>query len=184
MYGIDFAYAGTRVQGTIVRIRETNEPVYVHIIGRDGNCLVSLVETLTVHIAVHLDELNLQPISLGYVNTAGQATYFQRIPKRKDWKQGLRAENCLSSGRRLFDFPMESFRQAVKNEYPNYKRALEGIKTKSSKTKTIAFHRSWAVTSNRELLYKNHLYVGDIVDDQPVLHPSYAYLKEFLAEVV
>src|SRR3546814_1597102 len=47
MYGKDYNYARTRIEGTIVRIRKTNEPVHVQNVSRaNGVCSVSLINDI------------------------------------------------------------------------------------------------------------------------------------------
>ena len=190
MYGQDYAYANTRIMGTIVRVAATNEPVYVTAVGA-GVCSVGLICDMQNQFHIRLDDLNLKPLRLGYVNTAGEATYLQRIPKRKDWKQGLRRENCMSSGRELFNFPMESLRDCVLSNYPLYKRAIQASMQEKSartgkigRTKCIAFHRNWAISGGEVLLYKDHLQVGHIVDGKYELLSQFTYLKESLEEII
>lgn len=194
MYGKDFAYANTRIQNSVVRILKTGDPVIVNIVGVNGACSVTNVEDLdnrdldgdNKSFVCHLDDLNLEPVPLGYVNNGGVAIYLQRIPVRRGpGNQGLTTNNCVSSGERLFRFPNKSLKQCILGKYPLFEKALEESRalTKVGKQKIIAFNRYWAVGGD-VLFYKNHLAVGYIKDSKPVLSSQYTYLKEALSELV
>src|SRR3546814_19898112 len=75
MYGKDYNYARTRIEGTIVRIRKTNEPVDVQNVSRaNGVCSVSLINDIDGDVFLTtLDDLHVEPVPLGYVNTDGNA---------------------------------------------------------------------------------------------------------------
>lgn len=188
MYGKDYNYARSRIEGTIVRIQETNVPVLVRHVDRDsGICSVSKLLDIDIDESfVNLDDLNVEPVPLGFVNYAGDAIYLQRIPNRRGpGNQGLNERNCASSGARLWAFPNKCLHQCIMNEYPSFEKACEESlqKTRRGKYKTIAFHRHWAV-SNNNLMYKNRLLVGSIIDGVPTLEAKFGYLKEALEEAI
>lgn len=192
MYGNDYAYAETRIQGTILRVAKGGEPVYVHHVLPNGHCLVVHIDQDFNDpgnvIQVNLDDLDLRPVPLGYVNCAGDATYLMRIPLRRDWKQGLRRENCWSSGRSLGDIPMKDVKNCIMGRYPSFRKAVKDVRVGVSRgrKKTIAWHRHWAVNTDGSVFYKNHEPVGvvDFETGKVSLHPSYSYLKEALQETV
>jgi hypothetical protein len=188
MYGKDYNYARTRIEGTIVRIRKTNEPVHVQNVSRqNGICSVSLITDADGKMfPTNLDDLNVEPVPLGYVNNGGNAFYLQRIPNRRGPNnQGLNVRNCMSSGPLLFEFPTKSLRQCIIGEYPKFDRAYEesNTKNKNGRYKIIAFHRHWAI-KNGVLMYKNKLEVGVVKDGKAILSDKFHYLKEALEEAV
>lgn len=189
MYGKDFGYASTRILGTIVRLIKDGSPVYVQHVSPEGICMVIPIEKewmLENAIRVHVDDLDYKPVRLGYVNCGGEATYIQRIPMRRDWKQGLRQENCTTSGRRLFAIPMGDVKNCIINRYPTYAAAWKSVKPKPrGRHKTLAWHRHWAVNTAGEVFYKNYEFVGRVNERGiPELISQYAYLKEALAETM
>jgi hypothetical protein len=188
MYSNDYEYARTRLEGTIVRELKTGEPVYVHSISQEGVCLVAYLKNGDLGLAdshIHLDDINCKPVPLGYVNTHTRATYLMRMPLRRDWKQGLRAANCLSSGRNVFNICNKALRNCIKNEYPSFKEVVaELIGTQHRGMKIKAFHRHWAISSNGLLLYRNLQEVGIISRGKPLLKTQFNYLKESLSEIV
>lgn len=188
MYGKDYPYAQTRIQGTVLRIFKSGEPVYVYHVDAAGNCHVIPIEKdwndMANAVIVHVDDLDMHPVPLGYVNCAGEATYLMRIPMRRDWKQGLRQENCFSSGRRFSQIPMKDVKQCIINKYPSFERALKDVNTGVSKgkVKLIAWNRHWAVNTLGQVFYKNREPVGEIKNDKVSLFSDYTYLKEVLQE--
>lgn len=199
MYGKDYEYARTRLEGTIVRNAIDNEPLLVHAILNDGNCKVRFLKDMEGETIfdgfwpggyVRLSDLNLKPVPLGFVNSNGIASYLSRIPMRKDWKQGLRGANCGSTNLRLDRIKAQDFRNCVLGDFPKFKTALEQVQNKPTTragNKVIAFHRHWALASCQGkifLYYKGTSIVGTVIDGQPVLDPSYTHLTEYLKEVV
>lgn len=188
MYGKDYVYAQTRIQGTILRLLETGEPVYVMHVTAAGTCTCIPIEKDWNNPAegqkCHVDQLDMHPVPLGYVNCAGDATYLMRIPMRRDWKQGLRQENCWSSGRHFSDIPMKDIKNCIMNKYPTFNRAIKDVQngTARGRQKTIAWHRNWAIRTDGIVLYKNNEAVGNLKDDGVELTSSYWYLKEALQE--
>lgn len=192
MYGKDFAYASTRITNTIVRVLATNEPVLVLAVNRhSGACTLEYLVTpdgQDKRFILHMDELNVQPVRLGYVNLSGQAFYLERSPIRHGPNnQGLNRENCNSSRYRIFDFPVEALRYCIMGIYPSYKKAVAGTAKpkRNGDPKTIAFNRHWAVRGGKTLLYRWDREVGSInKDGLPELSPSFSYLNECLAELL
>lgn len=186
MYGKDYGYAGTRITGTIVRLLKDGEPVLVANVLNNGICLVSKICKINDIQEVHLDELDLTPVKLGYINCAGQAAYLMRIPiRRGPNNQGLRAENSMcNNGRRLFGLPMDALRNCILGKYPSFEKArTSSAVAKDGEVKCIAFDRHWAI-HGKFLMYKNNLVVGSIEGKKPVLQDRFKHLAESLAEVV
>lgn len=185
MYGKDYAYADTRLTGTIVRIAKDGEPVFVNAVFNNGICSVTPIGKLNRdNKEVHLDELDLTPVKLGYINCAGQAAYLMRVPVRRGpGNQGLREGNSkCSNGRRLSNLPMDALRNCILGKYPTFEKARVSSSIKKDEpVKTIAFNRHWAV-QGKLLLYKNNLVVGRIEGKNPVLDDRYKHLKESLSE--
>lgn len=189
MYGDDYEYARTRLENTIVRDNK-GEPLYIHRLEHGGECLVGYLKEgnlMEKIVRINLELINCKPVPLGYVNTAGKATYLMRIPMRKDWKQGLRAANCASSAEPIFEMCNKALANCIKGVYPTFKSTLTEI-TKSPKIgrsyKIIAFHRHWALSGDGSVLYRNNLVVGKLVEGSIVLNDSFNYLRESLNEVV
>lgn len=83
-------YAQSRLMDTVVRVN--GNPVIVV-----GIADLAHIEVQTLiksrRKTVTMQDLDLEPVELGYVNYNGCAIYASRKPKRQDWRQGLRYEN-------------------------------------------------------------------------------------------
>lgn len=194
MYKQDFEYAGTRLAGTIVRILKSDEPVYVEFVTRDGLCQVCKITEMEKmdhkSMAIHLDDLNTEPVKLGYVNHAGKAVYVMRIPVRRGPNnQGLRRENSTCSGGRSIDqIPKDALRNCIIGRYPTYIKARDSVLTNNDGkavvlNKSIAFDRHWSIHKDY-LVYKDNI-VGKCYHNKkrPVLDPGFKYLQEALDEI-
>lgn len=177
MYGKDWEYANSRLQGTIVRIGE--EPVFVHQIDHKCSAQVALLKDIYNDFQVDMNELNLVPVPLGMCNFDNQVSYLSRIPMRRDWRQGLRRENFTSSNINHALVPPEVLGQVIVGIYPTLKEALERM----GKGLSTAFHRHWAIQKDKTLMYKRDI-VGLVNNGVLMLDREYQYLAEALEEVV
>lgn len=123
---------------------------------------------------------------LGYVNTPRKAMYAMRKPARM-WKQGLPVRAIAYKGRGLPGGPgMDLLARCLDNNYPTLEQALGMFKStnpfKPDIPDSVAFHRSWAVSRDGGLLYKETR-VGEI-GDAPMLDDKYVWLAECLKETI
>lgn len=183
MYGEDWSYAKTRLEGTWVKYNK--EPVFVERIDGCNNCMVIPMTKTGEYgreVIVNMDDLDLCPFSLGYANFGDVALYVSRQPMRRDWKQGLRVENIVvtANGETTTRFRVRSsgFYSMFMNEYPSFKKALE----KSKALGSCAWHKHWCVTAGQIVCYKHGEVVGSIVKGSVVLDKGFEYLKESLQE--
>lgn len=176
MYGDDWMYASTRLNGTVVRVGV--EPVVVNEVR--GVDLVDLTYLRSGERCVKsLRELNVKPVPLGFVNDSGECTYVARMPRRSNYRQGLRGDNTLCLyGKSLPSFMSVSVANTIVGSYPSLGEAL------SSGSKSVAWSRHWAITNTGVLLYKAKGEVGRINGGMPELHPKYSYLNECLQEAL
>lgn len=172
MYGEDYQYAASRLDGTVVR--HNNMPVVVHGIRRDGMAtLIPLGDAN--HYVAEARELDCTPVPLGYVNSHGSAIYCQRVPARR-YRQGLSEVTLCctkNGGARVDPLPVRELKDCILNNYPPYEDAVKSLIA-------VAWHRDWA-SSMSKLFYKG-FNVGAIVDGLPVLEREYTYLEEALHE--
>lgn len=176
MYGKDWEYANTRLQGTIVRLGE--EPVFVHEVVRGGVANLAKLKDIYNDFKVDMNELNLVPVPLGMCNFNDQVSYLSRVPLRRDWRQGLRRENFISNNVPHSAVPPDVLGAVIEGVYPTLQEALE----KASKGISTAFHRHWAVTRDNILVYKRDN-VGVVHKGMLLLDREYQYLAEALEEV-
>lgn len=185
MYGKDYGYAQTRIEGTMVRLLGSGEPVYVQRVLDSGMCYLHMIDDENnATITKHIDDLDMHPVPLGYVNVRGDVVYLARIPMRRDWKQGLRQANSWSSKGLLDDIPRKSIRHCIIGKYPTFNKACKDVKigVARGRNKIIAWHRHWAIETSDFIQYKNHEIVGKLEKGKPVLFDRYKYLKEALEE--
>lgn len=177
MYGDDWEYANSRLEGTIVRLGE--EPIFVHAVKRGMKAEVSTLINIYEPFEVNANDLCLVPVPLGMCNFGGIARYLSRIPLRRDWRQGLRRENFTCSVGDHAAIPPDVLAAVIKGEYPSLATCLGETKPGQS----IAWHRHWAVTGEEKLMYKRSV-VGTSKGGVLLLDKQFNYLAEALEEAV
>ena len=178
MYGNDWEYAHSRLQGTIVRLGE--EPVFVHGVQPGMKALLAKLEDIYTDFYVNANELNLVPVPLGMCNFSNTISYLSRIPLRRDWRQGLRRENFKSSNINHALIPPEVLSQVIKGQYPSFEEAL---KKATDAGISVAWHRNWALSHDGKLFYKRDK-VGTSKGGVLLLDKPFQYLAEALEEAV
>lgn len=181
-YSNDAGYADTRLRGTIVKHRDS--PVYVESVDSEGRHAVATVFTLSSELRerqrVRVDDLDLTPFELGYLNYSGMACYLSRQPVRRDWRQGLRSQNMISyTGTHAHDIPNHALNPLLTNNFPSFRECMDRIAAGDS---SASWNRNWAVDSEMNLLYKWGQVVGMVTTDGPQLNESSQYLREQLEE--
>jgi hypothetical protein len=181
MYGKDYRYAMSRLEGTIVTLSKGNIPVIVNAIDGAGRCSITKIDDGLKTVA-DLADLDLKPVKLGFVNYRGKAVFVARIPKRGDYRQGLRRENSTSFNGLGYP-PTSAMSNAIQNQYPSFDTAF---KTSSKgDAYSCAWHRHWGIAGGSRLIYKGYGVVGSIHKDKSfTLNGNFSHLKEYLSEVL
>lgn len=171
-------WANAKLHGTIVRL-EDGTPIYVIKCFTADDGKIGVVYRLLrtdQHRECLLENLNLEPVPLGYVNhTAGSAIYIARLPLRQDWKQGLRHGNYVIKGRGTAQLNEVSLLACITGQFHDLKACIDrAAKTGHKK----AFHRHWAVGGDGELLYKDDV-VGTVDREtyNVSFSPEFCYLE-------
>lgn len=173
----DWEYASTRLSGTVVRLK-SGLPVNVHDVGRSGANITNYSNGGNER-TVPLKDLNVKPVQLGFVNCGDEVSYLVRIPKRNDWRQGMRNNNTTTMyGCGKDGLTKSSIAKTIMGRYPTYALA----RAISEGGVTVAWHRHWALSGDGKLLYKAKGVVGSLLAGRPVLSPEYSYLSEYLEE--
>lgn len=181
MYGRDFDYAENRLSGSIVRLVDSGEPIQVVDIDHTGRCrFFHLDGRDSEPVFCNLNDLNVRPVPLGYVNCGKSVAYLMRVPKRRDWKQGLRRNSCYSSGQDFEDLHGVAIRNCILGRYPTFDRAVNITLGDKPTRNDTAFSRHWAINSRGWVLYKNHMKVGVIEGGAVKLDSEFLYLREVL----
>lgn len=180
MYGNDYDYANSRLEGTIVRLE--GKPVFITNVTRGMKANVSYLTSIDDLFKVDVDDLDLKPVPLGYCNKDGTTTYLMRMPMRKDWRQGTRIANMCSRGHfRPYHLRYSDLEPVITGKYPTLKQALEFVLKKAGSS--MAWSREWAVGFGNVLYYKSEP-VGSIVEGKPTLEETNNYLSQSLEEVL
>lgn len=164
-YGEDYEYAAEKLPNTIVRLKNGN-PVYVDLIDVRGKlCLVKPLNNLNDMKRVKLQDLDLRSPPLGFVNYRDKAVYVMRIPKRRDWRQGLRGANCIVDNNR---FTLENLLattglyNCIVGKYPTIDSIIKKSKRVKKLELKIAWARHWALDTHNRVSYKNWGEVGTL----------------------
>lgn len=192
MKGYDTAdYAATRLIETIILYK--GRPVKV------TNCLqqaakkIWIVATDIENGAIvqdYLDNFDMNPPLLGYVNTEKQCTYMTRMPMRKDWKQGLRKNNLVSYSGYAPDIAMKFIAKTIMGVFPSVGEACARINKFNAAGNGYkggqAFDRNFAIDQFGRVWYKNIFQIGvvDMKTSGIKVDPAYEWTREALMEVV
>lgn len=192
MYGNDYRYAATRLDDTIARLMD-GTPVYIQHVNVDGSVVYFDVEGLMRGDgpkATKLENINAEPVSLGYMNAKTGCTYLSRVPVRR-WKQGLRLnENCTSSNGGLNQPDYEALAKTIRGQYPKFSEVVKATGKVNNPFKGVknslmkAWHRFWAYDAGTSEVHYRGEVVGKVVDGHVNLNPSFKYLQECLMESV
>ena len=110
-YTQDAEYAGQKLSGSIVRLN--GRPIYIERVYSDGS--VYATNFMGHEVNCQLNELDLEPVPLGYINLKRDAIYGQRMPSRY-YIQGLRNNNFTSLGG-AYGYAPSSFSSSVFHDY-------------------------------------------------------------------
>lgn len=182
----EFEYAKSRLIGTIVRRRMLGgalKAINVEAMA-DG---VVIHRILCSNAADHckLDDLDITPVPLGYVNTNHQAAYLTRRPMRQDWRQGLRSLNGAFVGPHHWeDMGLKKLADTIEGIYPTYKQVIGKVVRNPAGEGSMAFSRELAVNIEKQLLYKT-IPAGDVDADGFVKwKPGFEWVEDTFREVV
>ena len=149
----DVQYAKTRLMETIVRYKE--RAVLVHNVWDGGESLrLSSSDCVTGEFVEDndIDEFDLTPVPLGFVNRYKRTLYVSRKPMREDWRQGFRAHNAqiLYGWEDGIEFDYKSIGQTINGEFP-----LIG-ETLLLYGERVAWHRDFCYDWSGAIHYKWH----------------------------
>lgn len=187
MRGYDTAeYAASRLLETI--IMHNKEPVFVHSVGTMDNKIsvrcTRLLDDEDKLIDVYLDDCDINPVSLGYVNHKNSAYYIMRAPMRRDWRQGLRMLNLVDvEGASPRGIPYRTIAHTIMGSFPTFKSSLERLNNKE-KIQRIAFARDFSISADGILTYKGMIDVGNVsmTNGSVLLHDNCNWVGEALDE--
>ncbi len=180
-YADDIDYAAKRLNGTVVR-KLDGSPLYIGRTAPGGN---SLLHTSTNFVTgedevVAHEDLDLEPIPLGYINLGKDMTFVMRKPMRRDYHQGFCHNNIATCGRiSPLSVELRTLVQPVLKRYPTFSQCLAAISSKSA----IAFSRDFGFTRHNVLHFRGHP-VGKVEAGVAVLNNDKFFLQQHLDEAL
>lgn len=170
-------YANSRLAGTIVRLKGI--PILVERIVGDKAWYHKLSNTELK--ACKLNDLDINPVPLGYANTLFGATYVTRTPMRQDWRQGLRRQTIRTIPERI-EVDFASLERTIMGVYPTLKECQKQLAADPFGVQTMAFSRSFAVDRTDQLYYKGRFNIGKVGLFGYNLADKFDWLRETVEE--
>lgn len=187
MKGYDTAeYAATRLNETIVRLN--GQPVMVLACTQGVGGIIVTYHSIMDDVPPQdapLDQFDLDPVPLGYVNFGARAVYITRMPMRKDWRQGMRMTNIVDpQGSAHTRMGFKVLGQTIMGKFPTFERAIESLNRKTKPPEGIAFCRDFAIKQGGILEYKGFFDVGmvNLQDASITIEPKFEWVREALNE--
>jgi hypothetical protein len=182
----DYKYGYSRVADTFLYHKERKELLKVLEPAENFTKLVmSAVDNDT--LVCNWDEFSFAPPKLGLINTLESSFYVEKIPKRNDWRQGLRSTQfqVTSADRSVRNWLYDQWKwvnRALKDPFPSLPEAIWQLEEYAE---TRAISRYFSVTRDFELRYRNRLTVGVITDnDALLLNTNFFWLEDQLKNEV
>ena len=189
----DYEYAADRLCGCVVRYED--KPVYVDHMDHD-QASIMVMGGSNHYQMVDYKKLDLTPVPLGNVNINGGVVFAKRMPKRRDWRQGLRSNN-MTADRVIGDVfdrlnvTGKHIANTIMGVYPSIYDCINHIEC--GEAEGMAFSRHFSVgpklPDGYTLYYRKEI-VGTVslgADKQTVntsLDEKYKFLQEYLAEEI
>lgn len=187
-YNEDYHYALEKLKDTVVRLKNGVPVIVEDVILQPKSCEVREIAG-GERKYVKLRDMDLRSPPLGYVNYRDTVIYVSRVPKRRDWRQGIR-ENNVKLTPRLCHFEHlwanNCLTNCIMGKYPSLDDCLKKLDRRNStgKPSKIAWDRHWAVDSENIVYYKDWGQVGTLrkEDRTMVFDEKFSYLRESFEE--
>lgn len=189
-YGL-LQHARDKISGSIVSFQ--GRPVFVSDIDSDGVASFSYVGSRRSGCAPY-GELDLTPVLLGNINYSGGVVYAVRVPKRRDWRQGLRSNNFFTDpvggiperrGPNILS--SQGLVNTIQGIYPSMEFCMDSVGC--GEAEGMAFSRNFSLYSYYEGEFDLHWKtkkVGKISSSgrtiRNTLSPKFQYLSEMLGQ--
>jgi hypothetical protein len=179
----DYRYGYSRISNTYVWDNRRNRLVYITSAGPDYESLVA-TDSDRHETRVRWEDISFEPPSIRALNTEDNSFFVERLPLRRDWKQGLRASQfrCDELHSDWISRNWKSVDKAIKKEYPSLKEAVFDLEDFAV---SRAISEYFFLDENFKLLYKKQLEIGSLLKSgQLALSARFSWLKEQLAATV
>lgn len=183
-YQGDVEYAESRLTGTIVRYQ--GEPAFVNNVTYQRDRPVAVLRYISPRAdeAVPLDDLDLSPFNLGYVNYRNIASFLTRVPMRGDYRQGLRTHNMYSHfGYHHQSIPISGIYNTLMNVFPTFRQCVVAVQA-TEQSRSSAWHLNWALDREGNIRHRFGDIVGSLVSGRPVLLDRLSHLQEQLEDTM
>lgn len=182
-YNSDPRYAHAKLAGSVVRYKD--DPVMVEAVHSHND--VSVYKVQGGMFSCRLNDLNLEPVPLGYVNHSRGSTYTLRVPARY-WRQGLRDStlHVLGPTARRTSALSHSMVRCIKNIYPTIRDCVETVFV--GEVLERAFCREFSIygkvgQKKQHLMYKG-MKVGHVEQDGDGFAFKFDEGKDYLEEIL
>jgi hypothetical protein len=180
----DYRYAYTRVSDTFVYDTEKQElALVVGAENRYQNLVVRYCNKDCEEAA--WDRFSFTPPQLGMINLDQSAFFVERVPKRRDWRQGLRSSQFRTFPSYSHNWLYSSWKyvnQTLKEGFSSLETAIEELEEFAS---VRAISRYFSIDDSFRLKYRGTILVGQITDDNTIsLDQNYFWLKDQLESEV
>jgi hypothetical protein len=178
-------YAQSRLAGTIVRLNKEPITVIECFYGDDDDLVANyrFLKNGRVKTSKIID-FDLTPVPLGFCDTRYGASYLTRVPKRSDYRQGLRSSNYMSvNGASAGAITKTNLRRTILGQYRDLDAAMDELENSLviSDNFLVPFSRDFAVkyiNGTPSLSYKWVNNVGSVRNSTPMLKPQFQHLQE------
>lgn len=175
-------YALSRLKNTFIFY----DNKVIEVVDNEGDMIIAKDTTTNKKVEVDYKELVIEPVKLGYVNVTNGVVHVARVPKRRDYRQGL-SHNVLNI-KVVGDAHIRYFNYAwlkgpILGKYPKFKTCLANVSSK--KRSSQAFSREFCLVSKMGLVavvYKGYETIGTVEGGCIKLYHEYHYLKERLSK--
>jgi hypothetical protein len=195
MFNNDAKYAASRIVNTYLPLKENNELVYIANLicakdnSLDKSTIIGYDRKGRMEVNLSINDFKFSVGKLGYVNSEYEgASYLVRIPLRRDYKQGLRANQLgLQRNTSLSSISSDwltdnsaKISDCLAGKYNTVDNIIELVEEVDH---DIAFSKNFAISEKYNLLYKGFT-VGKVTkDDKLKLDFKFNFLEQELAKV-
>lgn len=149
-------YANERLVGTICMVNKQA----TNILAIKAKTVAHTPLRTGVQMNNKIEELDITPPTLGYINYNNIATYATRMPVRK-YKQGLVLPYIhLLNGWAMREIPSINLADMLEDSYPSYQDTIDVLHKKKDLA-VIAFSHDFAMCNNLQLYHRGIYHVGE-----------------------
>lgn len=136
---------------------------------------------------IDYEDMDITPQTLGMCQYDFHALYIERIPKRRDWRQGHRMANSQVSFVSGGHLPVKDCKVFPQFPNPEYSKIGEAMEKVQDRFKSVAISPEFAIKEDGRLMYKSFANpVGDVNRKtlKLSLNDEHQWLEEVFQEVM